>query len=68
VFASVGDDEGEITYDQVEAALVGKFPQVDKELVFGMDSPYDTGRILAKEFVDRAGFRILPKVIDFIKK
>jgi len=62
VYASVGEDEGEITHDLIEAAVVAKYPQIDKELVFGMDSPYDTGRKLAKEFVERAGFRNLPKV------
>lgn len=62
MYASVKDEEGEITQDLIEAALVGKYPQVDLELVFGMDSPYDTGRMLAKEFVERAGFRMLPKV------
>jgi hypothetical protein len=62
VYASVKDEEGEITQDLIEAALIGKYPQVDLELVFGMDSPYDTGRMLAKEFVERAGFRMVPKV------
>ncbi|XP_065333723.1 UDP-glucose:glycoprotein glucosyltransferase isoform X1 [Cloeon dipterum] len=63
VYASVGEEEGEITTDLIEAALVAKYPQVDTELVFGPDSPYDFGRMLAKEFVDRAGFRHLPKVL-----
>jgi hypothetical protein len=67
VYASVKDEEGEITQDLIEAALIGKYPQVDLELVFGMDSPYDTGRMLAKEFVERAGFRMVPKVRSLIK-
>ncbi|XP_059489463.1 UDP-glucose:glycoprotein glucosyltransferase isoform X2 [Neocloeon triangulifer] len=63
VYASVGEEEGEITTDIVESALVAKYPQVDIDLVLGPDSPYDFGRMLAKEFVGRAGFRHLPKVL-----
>jgi UDP-glucose:glycoprotein glucosyltransferase len=48
--------------DLVESAFTTKFPKADSELVFGADSQYDFGRKLAKEFVDRSGFRKLPKV------
>lgn len=62
IYASTSDDDLDITLDLIEAALISKFPKCDPELVFGPDSQYDTGRKLAKDFVDRSGFRKLPKV------
>ena len=68
MYASTLDEEGPITLDLVHAAFISKFPKADHDLVFGADSQYDTGRKLAKEFVDRSGFRKLPKVKFFLQQ
>lgn len=56
-------DERDIKVEDVISALKSKFPKADTEEILGEESAYDTGRILAREFVDRSGFRNLPQVI-----
>lgn len=49
----------------VTAAFKGKYPSVELDDVFGEDSDYDVGRLLAQEFVEKAGITSLPQVNDY---
>ncbi|XP_022654078.1 UDP-glucose:glycoprotein glucosyltransferase 1-like isoform X2 [Varroa jacobsoni] len=53
VYAS--QNEGYIEAERVISMFKLKFPSEDIEMVFGADSDYDTGRMLAWDFINRAG-------------
>lgn len=58
--------QGDITVDDVTSHFKSKYRSVDLEDVFGEDSDYDVGRMLAQEFVEKAGITSLPQVVFYI--
>lgn len=55
--------QGDITVDDVTSHFKSKYRSVDLEDVFGEDSDYDVGRMLAQEFVEKAGITSLPQAL-----
>ena len=60
VYAAVGSED--VTAKDVHKAFKNKYKYEDLETVFGEDNEYDTGRQLAKDFVQRIGISKLPQV------
>jgi UDP-glucose:glycoprotein glucosyltransferase len=61
VYATI-KEERDVTVEDVISLLSSKFRSADVDEIFGEDSEYDTGRRLARDFVERSGFRKLPQV------
>nr|CAD7428481.1 unnamed protein product [Timema monikensis] len=61
VYAAVKEDR-DITVEDVRTQLKSKYPQGNVEEILGEDSEYNTGRKLAKDFLERSGFRRHPQV------
>lgn len=55
--------QGDITVADVTSLFKSKYPSTDLEDVFGEDSDYDVGRMLAQDFVEKAGITSLPQVL-----
>lgn len=53
---------GGVTVQDIKSHLKNTYSGANLEDVFGEDSEYDTGRQLAKDFVERSGFKKLPQV------
>nr|CAD7409331.1 unnamed protein product [Timema cristinae] len=62
VYAAVKEDR-DITVEDVRTQLKSKYPQGNVEEILGEDSEYNTGRKLAKDFLERSGFRRHPQVL-----
>ncbi|XP_067014377.2 UDP-glucose:glycoprotein glucosyltransferase isoform X2 [Anabrus simplex] len=62
VYAAV-KDERDVTVEDVMGALKVKYPSADADEILGEDSSYDTGRRLARDFVDRSGLWSLPQAL-----
>ncbi|XP_074593457.1 UDP-glucose-glycoprotein glucosyltransferase isoform X2 [Brevipalpus obovatus] len=52
---SDGKIESDLSSDNVISLFKAKFPKADISLVFGNDSTYDTGRLLAWDYLHRTG-------------
>lgn len=63
VYAAIKTESRNVKVEDVHKKLKAKYKGVDLEDVFGADSDYNTGRKLAREFVDRSGLRKLPQVL-----
>ena len=61
VYATIKDDR-DIEVEDVISLLRTKYRSADVDEIFGEDSEYDTGRRLARDFVERSGFRKMPQV------
>jgi UDP-glucose:glycoprotein glucosyltransferase len=61
VYAAIKEDR-DVFVDDVISLLRTKYRSADVEEIFGEDSEYDTGRRLARDFVERSGFRKMPQV------
>jgi len=61
VYATIKEDR-DVMVDDVIPLLRTKYRSADVEDIFGEDSVYDTGRRLARDFVERSGFRKMPQV------
>jgi UDP-glucose:glycoprotein glucosyltransferase len=61
VYATI-KEERDVVPEDVISLLSSKFQTADVEEIFGEDSEYDTGRRLARDFVERSGFRKIPQV------
>lgn len=55
--------QGDVTVADVTSLFKSKYPSTDLEDVFGEDSDYDVGRLLAQEFVEKAGITNLPQAL-----
>lgn len=55
--------QGDVSVTDVTTAFKNKYPSVELDDVFGEDSDYDVGRLLAQEFVEKAGITSLPQVM-----
>lgn len=55
--------QGDVTVADVTSLFKTKYPSTDLEDVFGEDSDYDVGRMLAQDFVEKAGITSLPQVL-----
>ncbi|KAK4305525.1 hypothetical protein Pmani_022586 [Petrolisthes manimaculis] len=55
--------QGDLSVRDVTAAFKSKYPSVELDDVFGEDSDYDVGRLLAQEFVEKAGITSLPQAL-----
>jgi hypothetical protein len=64
VYATIKEDR-DVMVDDVISLLSTKYRSADVEEIFGEDSEYDTGRRLARDFVERSGFRKMPQVQYF---
>ncbi|OQR76661.1 UDP-glucose:glycoprotein glucosyltransferase-like, partial [Tropilaelaps mercedesae] len=53
-------DDGYIAPEKVVSMFRSKFPSEDPDMIFGADSDYDTGRILAWDFINRTGLGAPP--------
>lgn len=62
IYTSISEDR-DVVVDDVLKAFKKQYPKASIDDIFGEDSDYDTARILAKEYVDRTGFRKLPQVL-----
>ncbi|XP_063224607.1 UDP-glucose:glycoprotein glucosyltransferase isoform X2 [Bacillus rossius redtenbacheri] len=62
VYAAV-KDERDLTVEDVKTQLLKTYPSADVEDILGEDSEYNTGRRLAREFLDRSGLRRFPQVL-----
>ncbi|KAE8746395.1 hypothetical protein FOCC_FOCC006890 [Frankliniella occidentalis] len=63
VYAAIKTENRDVKVEDVHKKLKSKYKGVDLEDVFGADSDYNTGRKLAREFVERSGFRNLPQAL-----
>lgn len=63
VYSNVQED---VTVADVTNLFKSKYPSVDLDEVFDEDSDYDVGRLLAQEFVEKAGISNLPQVSLYI--
>lgn len=61
VYATI-KEERDVVVEDVISLLHSKFRSADVDEIFGEDSEYDTGRRLARDFVERSGFRKIPQV------
>jgi UDP-glucose:glycoprotein glucosyltransferase len=61
VYATI-KEERDVIAEDVISLLSSKFRSADVEEIFGEDSEYGTGRSLARDFVERSGFRKIPQV------
>lgn len=61
VYATLKEDR-DVVVEDVISLLSSKFRSADVDEIFGEDSEYDTGRRLARDFVERSGFRKIPQV------
>jgi UDP-glucose:glycoprotein glucosyltransferase len=61
VYATI-KEKRDVVAEDVISLLSSKFRSADVEEIFGEDSEYDTGRRLARDFVERSGFRKIPQV------
>jgi len=64
VYATIKEDR-DVMVEDVISLLSTKYRSADVEDIFGEDSAYDTGRRLARDFVERSGFRKMPQVQYF---
>ncbi|XP_069668834.1 UDP-glucose:glycoprotein glucosyltransferase isoform X2 [Periplaneta americana] len=62
VYATIKEDR-DVTVEDVMSLLNVKYRSADVEEIFGEDSEYDTGRRLARDFVERSGFRKMPQAL-----
>lgn len=62
VYATIKEDR-DVMVDDVISLLSTKYRSADVEEIFGEDSEYDTGRRLARDFVERSGFRKMPQAL-----
>jgi UDP-glucose:glycoprotein glucosyltransferase len=62
VYAAIKEDR-DVMADDVISLLSTKYRSADVEDIFGEDSAYDTGRRLARDFVERSGFRKMPQAL-----
>lgn len=53
----------DLTSENVINLFKGRFPKADIDLIFGSDSSYDTGRILAWDYLQRTGLNSPLKVL-----
>ncbi|XP_045583681.2 UDP-glucose:glycoprotein glucosyltransferase 1 isoform X2 [Procambarus clarkii] len=60
IYSSAQED---VTVADVTSAFKGKYPSIDLDDVFGEDSDYDVGRMLAQDFVEKAGISSLPQAL-----
>ncbi|XP_071549472.1 UDP-glucose:glycoprotein glucosyltransferase 1 isoform X4 [Panulirus ornatus] len=60
VYSNVQED---VTVADITNLFKSKYPSVDLDDVFGEDSDYDVGRLLAQEFVEKAGISNLPQAL-----
>lgn len=60
--------QGDVSVTDVTTAFKSKYPSVELADVFGEDSDYDVGRLLAQEFVEKAGITSLPQVMIALVK
>ncbi|XP_045120712.1 UDP-glucose:glycoprotein glucosyltransferase 1-like isoform X4 [Portunus trituberculatus] len=58
-----GSSQGDITVADITNFFANKYPSTDLDDVFGEDSDYDVGRMLAQEFVEKAGITTFPQVL-----
>lgn len=56
-------EERDVVVEDVISLLRSKFRSADVDEIFGEDSEYDTGRRLARDFVERSGFRKIPQAL-----
>lgn len=63
VYAAIKTENRDVRVEDVHKKLKTKYKGVDLEDVFGADSDYNTGRKLAREFVERSGLRKLPQAL-----
>ncbi|PSN48119.1 UDP-glucose:glycoprotein glucosyltransferase [Blattella germanica] len=62
VYATIKDDR-DVTVEDVTSLLRTKYRSADIDEIFGEDSEYETGRRLARDFVERSGFRRMPQAL-----
>ncbi|KAJ9575218.1 hypothetical protein L9F63_025829 [Diploptera punctata] len=62
VYATLKEDR-DIEVEDVISLLRTKYRSADVDEIFGEDSEYDTGRRLARDFVERSGFRKMPQAL-----
>lgn len=55
--------QGDVTVADVTSLFKSKYPSTDLEDVFGEDSDYDVGRMLAQDFVEKAGITSFPQAL-----
>lgn len=63
VYAAIKTENRDVRVEDVHKKLKTKFKGVDLEDVFGSDSDYNTGRKLARDFVERSGLKKLPQAL-----
>ncbi|KAK7864404.1 hypothetical protein R5R35_000446 [Gryllus longicercus] len=56
-------EERDVTVKDVINLMRTRYPSASVDEIFGEDSEYDTGRKLAKDFIERTGLRNLPQVL-----
>ncbi|XP_076324138.1 UDP-glucose-glycoprotein glucosyltransferase isoform X3 [Tachypleus tridentatus] len=61
VYVAIGDKD--ITVEDVTGLFKSRYPSEDMDIVFGIDSDYDTGRKLAWDFIERTGIGSPPQVL-----
>lgn len=64
MYATIKEDR-DVTVKDVISLLSTKYHSADVNEILGEDSEYDTGRRLARDFVERSGFRKIPQVYPF---
>lgn len=55
--------DGDITVEDVTSAFKKKYKSEDLEDVFGEDSDYDVGRMLANEYIEKTGMKKFPQAL-----
>lgn len=63
VYAAIKTENRDVRVEDVHKKLKAKYKGVDIEDVFGKDSDYNTGRKLAKEFVERSRLHKIPQAL-----
>ena len=51
-----------LTVDSITSFFKRRYKSEDIDDVFGEDSDFDVGRRVAREFVEKGGFKIMPQV------
>ncbi|XP_054718713.1 LOW QUALITY PROTEIN: UDP-glucose:glycoprotein glucosyltransferase 1-like [Uloborus diversus] len=57
------NEDSEISIDSVTSHFKSMYPNEDMDLIFGLDSDYDTGRKAAWEFINKTGLGKPPQVL-----
>lgn len=57
-----------LTVDSITSFFKRRYKSEDLEDVFGEESDFDVGRRVAKEFVEKGGFKTMPQVVKWLPK